>query len=295
MSEALPFACIDCQKRLSVDPNTLGQPAVQKHLARCAVCSRLAVHYREIDKLLNQIPDRQPLLDLRLHFQQVPQAQHISELNEQFVSWEDMLEETSSLHFQPSWLDEPAANFFIQAKKSMKKHASAPDLELSKSLSSGQFEQPLKHPRRSLKRELAATAAVIVVLVNIFAWGLLPRLTHQNTLGGHGPTKPITPLTPASSTSSPTPELTQQYSFTAQDSGKTVTYTVTSRFQIIFDQQKFPQKDVQVSCTLAGTIGSVSNLPSVSPPLYAIRYEGVQPGTCTIRNGNFLLRVIIVR
>ena len=90
------------------------------------------------------------------------------------------------------------------------------------------------------------------------------------------------------------PQLTQQYEFTEQDSGRTVIYTVTSRFGISLNQQKYPKKNMQISCTPPGTLGSVSNLPYVAPPLYAVRYEAVQPGLCTIKNGTFLLTVRII-
>lgn len=110
-----------------------------------------------------------------------------------------------------------------------------------------------------------------------------------------GTTPQPTPTTPSSQISTtPTLQLTQQYEFTERDSGRTLTYTVTSRFGIILNQQRYPKKNVQVSCTPPGAIGSVSNIPSVMPPLYAIRYQGVQPGLCTIKNGNFLLTVRII-
>jgi hypothetical protein len=73
-----------------------------------------------------------------------------------------------------------------------------------------------------------------------------------------------------------------------------VTYTVTSRFGINLNQQRYPKKNIQISCTPPGTLGSISNLPSIVPPLYAVRYEAVQPGLCTIKNGTFLLRVRII-
>lgn len=103
------------------------------------------------------------------------------------------------------------------------------------------------------------------------------------------------PVPTASGTVSPgTSQLTQQYDFTEQDSGRTVTYTVTSRFEIVLNQQKYPKKNLQVSCNPAGTLGAVSNLPSETPPLYAVRYQGVQAGMCTIQNGTFLLTVRII-
>lgn len=112
---------------------------------------------------------------------------------------------------------------------------------------------------------------------------------------GTATTRPTSPVAQPTATLMPTPGLTQQYEFTERDSGKTVTYTITSRFQIILNPQKYPQKNVRVACTPGGTLGTVTNLPSVAPPLYVVRYEGVQPGTCTIKNGSFLLTVIIVQ
>ena len=108
-------------------------------------------------------------------------------------------------------------------------------------------------------------------------------------------TQPTSPVAQPTATPMPTSGLTQQYEFTDRDSGKTVTYTITSRFQIILNPQKYPQKQVRVACTPIGTLGTVTNLPSVAPPLYVVRYEGIQPGTCTIKNGSFLLTVIIVQ
>jgi hypothetical protein len=116
-----------------------------------------------------------------------------------------------------------------------------------------------------------------------------------NPASTQGTTLQRTPTTPGNHLSiTPTPQLTQQYDFTEQDNGRTFTYTVTSRFEIILNQQRYSKKNVQVSCTPQGTLGSVSNLPSVPPPLYVIRYEGVQPGLCTIKNGTFLLTVRII-
>jgi hypothetical protein len=104
-----------------------------------------------------------------------------------------------------------------------------------------------------------------------------------------------TPTSPGNSLTTPSPSLlTQQYQFTAQDSGRTLIYPVTSRFGIILNAQQYPKKQFQVSCFPAGTLGSISNIPAVAPPLYAVRYEGVKPGTCIIKNGNFHLTVIIV-
>lgn len=103
----------------------------------------------------------------------------------------------------------------------------------------------------------------------------------------------ITPTVPMRLATA-TPQLTQQYQFSEQDSGRTVIYTVTSRFGINLSQQKYPEKNLHISCSPSGVLGSVSNLPEVSPPLYTVRYQAIQPGLCTIKDNSFLLTVRIV-
>ena len=107
-----------------------------------------------------------------------------------------------------------------------------------------------------------------------------------------GPT--ATPVPPAGPTPTATVVESQQYEITEKDSGKTFTYSVTSRFSIILDKNKYPKDNFRVSCDGDTVIGSISNIPSVAPPLYAVRYEGVAPGKCVIANGSFLVTIVIV-
>ena len=92
----------------------------------------------------------------------------------------------------------------------------------------------------------------------------------------------------------PSPQLTQQYEFTEHDSGKTLTYTITSRFGISLNQQMYPKENIRLSCTPPVVLGSITNVPAVMPPFYAVRYEAVQPGLCTIKNGTFLRTVRVI-
>ena len=103
-------------------------------------------------------------------------------------------------------------------------------------------------------------------------------------------TSPSSP-TPPQATSVPTPS--NQYEIRAQDSGKTFTYTVTTRFTVILDQNQYPKSDL--SCQPQGIIGSISNIPEVQPPLYAARYEAVQPGTCELKDGSFEVTVHVIQ
>lgn len=92
-----------------------------------------------------------------------------------------------------------------------------------------------------------------------------------------------------------TPAYSQQYEIREQDSGKTFVYSITSRFSVILSQDKYPKENLKVGCDHEDVIGSISNIPSVQPPLYAVRYEGVTPGTCTITDGSFHVTVEIVQ
>jgi hypothetical protein len=88
------------------------------------------------------------------------------------------------------------------------------------------------------------------------------------------------------------PALSTIYDITEADSGQIFTYTVTSRFSVILDATRYSPDHLSVVPT--GVIGDISNVPDVDPPLQATRYEGVNPGTCTIRNGDFVVTVRIV-
>ena len=88
------------------------------------------------------------------------------------------------------------------------------------------------------------------------------------------------------------PALSTAYDMTEADNGKTFTYTVTSRFPVILDGKKYPPTDFSV--VPAEIIGYVSNVPETNPSLQAVRCEGVNPGVCAIRNGDFVVTVRIV-
>lgn len=83
------------------------------------------------------------------------------------------------------------------------------------------------------------------------------------------------------------------YRIIAADSGKTYSYAVTVRFSVILDQQTYPQGQLTTSCTPQDVLMSISNIPSVPPPFYAVAFQGRTPGTCAIRNGEFHVTIKI--
>lgn len=135
----------------------------------------------------------------------------------------------------------------------------------------------------------AALSGIFLGLVSLFLMSCTNSVNQQQSKPQRTPTTAVNQPSASS-----TPYLTQQYQFTQQDSGRTVTYTITSRFGIILNAQKYPKSKIQLSCLPSETLGSISNIPSVAPPLYAVRYEGVRPGVCLIKDGTFHLTVIIV-
>lgn len=77
------------------------------------------------------------------------------------------------------------------------------------------------------------------------------------------------------------------------DSGGTFVYRPTSRIGFIFDETINPKADFSIECSPDGTLGAVSNLPSVVPPKYAERFEATIVGKCTVRDDNFVATIEI--
>lgn len=177
-----------------------------------------------------------------------------------------------------------------KGKKTMHKQTIASQTGSSNALNTGQF-QPSSNPtpRRSLWRVIAPTAGVLLAVMTIVAWMLLPRLTQPSAPAGQRK------ATPTTAPATPMPGLTQQYTFTAQDSGKTIRYGITTRFSLRLHQQHYPPQKLQLSCSPQGALGTITNVPSAAPPFYTVAYQANEAGICTLKNGNFILTVVIVQ
>ena len=137
-----------------------------------------------------------------------------------------------------------------------------------------------------------------IVPQGIVAETMLPA-TIQVTIGLSGTlnlspiaTPVITPTQTKNSVITPTagPQA-RLYEITEKDNGKTFTYAPKTRFSVILDQNKYPQENLTIEPK--GLLGALSNIPAVSPPFYVARFEGLQTGTCTIRNGSFVVTIKI--
>jgi hypothetical protein len=79
----------------------------------------------------------------------------------------------------------------------------------------------------------------------------------------------------------------------AEDNGKTFRYTVTTRFSVTLDGTAYP-KD-QLACSPEGVIGEISNVPPAKPPLYTARFEAIQAGSCSLKDGSFSVTILVTQ
>jgi hypothetical protein len=77
----------------------------------------------------------------------------------------------------------------------------------------------------------------------------------------------------------------------ATSSGQTFTYSGTSRFTVILDKNLYPP--AELICRPDGVIGTASNIPSVTPPFYAARFEAVKAGSCILSDRDFHVTIVV--
>ncbi len=141
---------------------------------------------------------------------------------------------------------------------------------------------------------LALTAQLVQTEVPGTAVAMMtpPATVLMNTSVASEPRQSTVTLTATLSALTPgNSPVSDQYELTDKDNGKTFVYTVTSRFSVVLDAARYPVQAIH--CTPDGIIGTITNLPSVAPPLAARRFQGVQPGQCELRNGDWSVMIVI--
>ena len=73
--------------------------------------------------------------------------------------------------------------------------------------------------------------------------------------------------------------------------GQTYSYPVSTRFTLFLDERRNPGHTLTIDPE--GIVGRVASVPSVDPPLYAVRFEAARPGRATIRSRGFLVTVVV--
>jgi len=79
---------------------------------------------------------------------------------------------------------------------------------------------------------------------------------------------------------------------TLKSKGQTFTFTVTTRFSVFLDDEKYPIK--ALTCEPAWVMGYISNGSFRGPDRYPIEYEATTPGECTLRDGDFAVKIVVV-
>jgi hypothetical protein len=79
-------------------------------------------------------------------------------------------------------------------------------------------------------------------------------------------------------------------SVTEADAGREVQVGgMTSRFSICLDEARHPFRQLDVA---GCPVGYVSNLSLAGPESYPIGYEVTAAGSCTVRNGDYQVRIV---
>jgi hypothetical protein len=73
--------------------------------------------------------------------------------------------------------------------------------------------------------------------------------------------------------------------------GQTFRYPISARFTLFLDERRNPGHTLTIDPE--GIIGRIASVPSVDPPLYAVRFEAARPGRCTIRSRGFLITIVV--
>ncbi len=84
------------------------------------------------------------------------------------------------------------------------------------------------------------------------------------------------------------------YQIRTQDSGKHFTYPRGESFDLLlWPTSKYPLAEVSVTCSPAGALKIIPNVPNIFPTVTAVRYEAVRKGGCKITDRNFRASVTV--
>jgi len=63
---------------------------------------------------------------------------------------------------------------------------------------------------------------------------------------------------------------------------------------LLLDESRYPRTELRVTCTSDDVLGPISNVPPEAGPRYAVRYEALKPGACTVTDRAFVVTVEII-
>jgi hypothetical protein len=105
---------------------------------------------------------------------------------------------------------------------------------------------------------------------------------------------PMTPFSGEPGTPATIPWTPSPGDIVAGDTGRSYEIWITSRIEIVLEASVYPKANLQIACTPDIVIGQVSNIPPVPAGFYVVRFEGVQLGTCQVRNGSFEVTINVI-
>jgi hypothetical protein len=77
-----------------------------------------------------------------------------------------------------------------------------------------------------------------------------------------------------------------------EDNGRTYTYYLSNRFFVFLDDEKYPVDSLV--CDPKGIIGYISSGSFRGPDLYPIYFEAVDIGSCTLKDHDFVVKIVVV-
>ncbi len=83
-----------------------------------------------------------------------------------------------------------------------------------------------------------------------------------------------------------------KHEVTANDNGKVITFPVGVHFSVLLDEEHYPKTGLK--CAPGGVVAHASDMPVAALPLYAVRFDTISPGTCTLSNKDFSATIVVV-
>jgi hypothetical protein len=152
--------------------------------------------------------------------------------------------------------------------------------------------------RRKRRRRSIAAGAVGAVLMAVVlgAFAIRPHSDESRVSTGPGPATSSPDVTPGSTAGASSGPVTTDCApfralVTEADAGGDVDVGgVGARFSLCLDEAKHPLRQL---VTAGCAVGSVSNLSVRGPDSYPIGFEVTGPGSCTIVDGDYHVRIVV--
>lgn len=128
----------------------------------------------------------------------------------------------------------------------------------------------------------------VVIVLAVVSAGVVAFLYIRGTFSGDRQPTNVTQEGIVLTAPEPGPE-----EITASDSGKAFSYSIGSRFTVLFDSTLYPENALSCAPPNSGVVRVVETAKEARPPLYARTFEVVKAGTCTMTNTRFIAAIVV--